>query len=40
MKKTTIIKVTIVLGVIILVVIMLHLVGQSMLPMIKNHMGL
>lgn len=40
MKKSTIIKIAVSLGVIILIVIGLHLIGNSLVSMIKHHMGI
>lgn len=40
MQKKSVIKIAITLGVIIVFVIILHLVGNSLFPMIKNHMGM
>jgi hypothetical protein len=40
MKKSTIIKTAIILGIIVLVILGLHLIGNSIFPMIKNHMGM
>lgn len=40
MKKSTHIKILITLVVIIVVVIGLHLVGNNILPALKNHMGM
>lgn len=40
MKKSTLIRIGIVIAVIILLIAGIHLVGSNIMPMIKNHMGL
>ncbi|HWT76367.1 MAG TPA: hypothetical protein VN258_16845 [Mobilitalea sp.] len=40
MNKKRMIQITVTLGVIILIVILLHLLGSSMITMLKHHIGL
>jgi hypothetical protein len=40
MNKKKLIKIAAVLGAILLLVLAFHLIGSSLLPMMKNHFGL